>query len=667
MREFLNQILLGDCVAKMQQLPDGSIVLTVTSPPYDKIRKYGGHPFDFEAIAKELWRITAQGGVVVWVVQDQVVNGSFTGTKYKQALHFMGLGFTLLNDLTLTTVNTRFCQTIRYAHSSHTAFVLSKGRPRAVNLLRDKRNISAGKFKKDWTARSEDGKLRRGRYGKHIPPFGLRSDVWTYQVGGIHTTKDEISHPDPMAEKMAEDLILSFSRPGDVVFDPMCGSGTTCKAALLNHRSYLGMEIHEPYWKEAVDRLANAQEEYKRRLDEDLNPKIIVPSIVLPHRNGDVFQVPSIITSNRATATIKHGDVLKVLKDLDDNSFDGAFGDPPYGLKFMGKKWDNAIPPAEAWKELLRVCKPGATLLAFGHARTHHRLATNIECAGWNIMDTMFWLYDTVRHKGRDFSKDIDRIHGAQRAKVCYPARNVGTFSGNSDSRPWVERSQLNGFHEADGPIPVTPQAKRWLGYSTALMPTYDAIVVAQKPREGSYAENALKWNVAGLNIGACCSLDGKIPANILLDEHAAVLLDKQRSISNHGSFRKQTAYDSRFIFCRKVSDHERNAGLEGLPLRQSDHRLKSIMGYFTEKGSRAQENHHFAVKPLALCRHLATLILPPERDTPRKLIVPYAGTGSEMIGSAQVGWEEVLGIELDSEYIEIAKGRIAHWVGGAE
>jgi len=312
--KFINKILHRDCVACMKELSDGSIPLTVTSPPYDNIRKYGGHPFDFEAIAKELWRITTQGGVVVWVVADQVnAKGSLTGTKHKQALRFMGLGFTLRNELTLTTVSTRLPQKTRYAQSSHTGFVLSKGHPRVVNLLRDKPNKSAGQFKKDWAARSEDGTMRRGHYGKHIPSFGLRSDVWTYQVGGGHTTRDEISHPDPMAEKMAEDLILSFSRPGDVVFDPMAGSGTSLKMALLNHRSYLGMEVHKPYWKEAVERLAEVEEQYKKRLDDELNPKIVVPnrngdlkmpSIVLPHGNGDAPKMPSAVGLKRNFASL---------------------------------------------------------------------------------------------------------------------------------------------------------------------------------------------------------------------------------------------------------------------------------------------------------------------------------------------------------------------------
>lgn len=275
--KFVNTILHCDCLDGMRQLPDNSIPLAVTSSPYDAIRTYGGHAFAFEPVAKELWRITAPGGVVVWVIADQVIKGSLTGTKHRQVLHFLDLGFRLHNEITLTTVNTPLPQKIRYAQNSQTAYVLAKGRPHAVNLLRDKPNKSAGVFKREWVARSKDGTMRKGYYGKCIAPYSLRGDVWTYLVGNNHTTKDKLSHPSPMAEQMAEDLIISFSRPGELVFDPMAGSGTTCKMALLNHRSYLGMEIHEPYWREAVERLSKYQEEYRRRLDRELSRAIVAP------------------------------------------------------------------------------------------------------------------------------------------------------------------------------------------------------------------------------------------------------------------------------------------------------------------------------------------------------------------------------------------------------
>ena len=266
--KFVNQVLHCDCVSGMQRLPDCCIPLTVTSPPYDDFREYGGHKFRFESVARELYRVTAPGGVVVWVVQDQVVNGSFTGTMHRQAVFFQELGFGIHNELTLVALNSRIPQRVRYTPTSHTAFVLGKGRPRSVNLLRDKPNKQAGTYKPTWSRRTRDGNRETGKYGKEVACFGLRSDVWVYLVGNNVTTKDGTKHPALMPEEMAEDLIVSWSRPGDLVFDPMSGGGTTCKMALLNHRRYLGMEIHEPYVQVARARLASARAEQRRRLDD---------------------------------------------------------------------------------------------------------------------------------------------------------------------------------------------------------------------------------------------------------------------------------------------------------------------------------------------------------------------------------------------------------------
>ena len=159
---------------------------------------------------------------------------------------------------------------MRYTPTSHTAFVLGKGRPRSVNLLRDKPNKQAGTYKPTWSRRTREGNRETGKFGKEVAPFGVRSDVWVYLIGNNVTTKDKVNHPALMPEEMAEDLIVSWSRPGDLVFDPMCGAGTTCKMALLNHRHYLGMEIHEPYIHEATARLASVRAEQKRRLDDRL-------------------------------------------------------------------------------------------------------------------------------------------------------------------------------------------------------------------------------------------------------------------------------------------------------------------------------------------------------------------------------------------------------------
>ena len=694
--KFVNQILHGDCVQIMGQLPDASIFLTVTSPPYDEMRIYGGHAFDFEAVAQELWRITAVGGVVVWVVQDQVKDGSFTGTKYRQLLYFMGLGFRLHNDLTLEVENAHLPHKVRYVPNSHTAFVLSKGRPRTVRLLRDKRNKTAGVTIPMSHARKKDGTTRTSQNGKPVAQFRHRSDVWNY-VGGP-ATRDKLTHPAMMSERMAEDLILSFSRPGDLVFDPFSGSGTTLKMALLNHRKYCGCEINGPYWAEAVARLQKCEEEYAKRLDEELGLKVVVPPSVELHRKP--IKVPTIIVPSKAAVSIKNADVLNALKEMDTAIVDAVMCDPPYALTtiakrfgkqgstppknggidhrivkgFLGKEWDGALPSVEVWAELLRVAKPGATLLAFGHPRTHHRLMAAIEDAGWEIRDCLSWLYGSGFPKSHDFSRAIDK----------------------------------------------QSEAAKWLGYGTALKPAWEPVVLAMKAIERSYAANAVEWGVAGLNIDPCRiaakdktkfpvgyasgwygnadrtddpSPNGRFPANVILDEEAGRLLDLQGPISKGGKRRKsggrhsrhkgdllygggigggpQNAPDtygdaggiSRFFYCPKASKVERNAGLDGLPIKRPDERQEAAMGIWDKKGIQPQENHHPCVKPLDLCRYLATLILPPERETPRKIIVPYAGSGSEMIGAVQAGWDEIVGIEIDPEHVAIARRRIVHWM----
>ena len=165
---------------------------------------------------------------------------------------------------------------------------------------------------------------------------------------------------------------------------------------------------------------------------------------------------------------------------------------------------------------------------------------------------------------------------------------------------------------------------------------------------------------VQGTPIKHTAPLDVSLPTSSWTKRRGR-LLDAQSPISKGNEFRRI----SRFYYCLKASKKERNAGLKGLPLKRPDHRHEGKMGMWDRKGIQPQQNHHPAVKPLDLCRYLANLILPPERDTPRKLLIPYAGSGSEAIGEMMVGWGEVLGIELDPEYVEIAQRRIAHWRKG--
>ena len=275
-----NRIHLGDCVDGMRTLPDACIPLTVTSPPYDNLRRYGDHPFDFEAVARELWRVTAPGGVVAWVVQDEIVNGSETGTSCRQQLFFQDLGFRVHNRIVMVNPGCRWPGKTRYGGPLELALVLSKDAPRTARLLRDTPNKNAGRLKtfvrRNWEGRTE----QTGPKAYPVGTWGVRGNVWVYPRGYNLSSKDrrDFAHPALMPEAMAEDLIVSFSKPGDVVFDPFAGAGTTAKMAFLNHRRYLGHEVHEPYFRRALERLAEARAEYRRVLDAAIAGVPIPPS-----------------------------------------------------------------------------------------------------------------------------------------------------------------------------------------------------------------------------------------------------------------------------------------------------------------------------------------------------------------------------------------------------
>jgi site-specific DNA-methyltransferase (adenine-specific) len=271
----VNDIICCDCVEGMGLLPDECIPMTLTSPPYDRMRDYGGHRWDastFKAIAGELYRITLQGGVVVWVVADQIVNGGESGTSARQRLYFQRIGFRVHQTIILTRRGTR-CPggAVRYLNPPEYAFVLAKGKPRTINLLRDRPNRHAGR-RTSYSVRGPDGRLRLDRRNAIVPAMGVRTSVWEYVANGATAARDDLAsrHPAIMPEALAEDMIRSWSRPFDVVFDPMAGAGTTLKMAVLNSRRYLGMEIHEPYCDVARRRVGEARQEHRRRLDEFL-------------------------------------------------------------------------------------------------------------------------------------------------------------------------------------------------------------------------------------------------------------------------------------------------------------------------------------------------------------------------------------------------------------
>ena len=201
---------------------------------------------------------------------------------------------------------------------------------------------------------------------------------------------------------------------------------------------------------------------------------------------------------------IIQGDVLEVLADEPDDSYDGCFCDPPYGYTFMGKKWDHAVPGPDYWAEVLRVLKPGAMLLVFGGTRTWHRLACAIEDAGFELRDTLMWLHGQGFPKSHDISKAIDKAAGAEREVVGY---SRGVVVEDNKGYGGIARGGVGIVQKAcDVPVtaPATPAAKVWEGYGTGLKPSFEPVLLAMKPLDGTFAANALKWGVAGINVDGC-------------------------------------------------------------------------------------------------------------------------------------------------------------------
>ena len=245
----MNKIIQGDCLEVMKTLENNSIDLTVTSPPYDNLRTYNGYTFDFEGIAKELYRVTKQGGVVVWVVGDATIKGSETGTSFKQALYFKEIGFNLHDTMIYKKDGVTFPDKTRYYQCFEYMFIFTKGKIKTFNPICDREN----KYKGEYSGkgyRQRNGEVKVGKR-KIVKDFGFRFNVWDISSGYMKTTKDKIAyeHPAQFPEKLAEDHILSWSNEGDIVLDPFAGSGTTLKMAKKNNRNYIGIEISAEYIK----------------------------------------------------------------------------------------------------------------------------------------------------------------------------------------------------------------------------------------------------------------------------------------------------------------------------------------------------------------------------------------------------------------------------------
>ena len=253
----INKIYCTDNVLGMKQLDNNCIDLVVTSPPYENLRIYNGFTWDFNNLAKELYRVMKPGGVIVWVVGDIVKNGSESGESFKEALYFKDIGFNLHDTMIYEKAGSPYPSSNRYVQIFEYMFVFSKGKPKTSNLIKDKPNRWAGQTTfGNSSNRQKDGNIIST--GKRlIAEFGTRTNIWRYANGFGFGQSDKIAykHPATFPEQLAKDHIISWSNEGDLVLDPFLGSGTTCKIAKEMNRNYIGFEISQEYIDIAKERL----------------------------------------------------------------------------------------------------------------------------------------------------------------------------------------------------------------------------------------------------------------------------------------------------------------------------------------------------------------------------------------------------------------------------
>ena len=248
-----NKIYNENCLDTMSKMPDGFIDLTVTSPPYDNLRDYKGYSFPFEDIAKELFRVTKEGGAVVWVVGDATINGSESGTSFRQALYFMDCGFRLHDTMVYAKENPIPLTHNRYEQSFEYMFVFSKGKPKSFNPLKEKCVTSGSYNHRRNTGRVAEAATRNRDEKTFVKEDKQRINIWYYQVG---QNKDSVDHPAPFPEKLVADHIFSWSKEGDLIYDCFSGSGTTAKMAHLQKRKWIGSEISKEYCELSEKRIA---------------------------------------------------------------------------------------------------------------------------------------------------------------------------------------------------------------------------------------------------------------------------------------------------------------------------------------------------------------------------------------------------------------------------
>jgi site-specific DNA-methyltransferase (adenine-specific) len=410
---------------------------------------------------------------------------------------------------------------------------------------------------------------------------------------------------------------------------------------------------------------------------------------------------------------ILEGNCLDEMKKLPADSVDSIVTDPPYGLAFMGKKWDYDVPSVAIWREALRVLKPGGYLLSFAGSRTYHRMAINIEDAGFELRDQIMWIYGSGFPKSHKIGRAIDKESGYKGELLGSEQVDVGMQGGSMHSG----RKSVLAEREVRK---LSPEAQQWEGWGTALKPAHEPIVVARKPFIGTVAHNILKHGTGGLNIDECRVgtekldtsknrrkqssqkktvfksgfdnkpggeiVEGRFPSNVIHDGSDEVLEGFPHTKSGDGKphhVTRESQSDSmsgknysgrtlktfgdegsaaRFFYCAKTSQSERHAGceeLEGQEMGRNQSSLeggKMLTGSGNERSNR-KKNFHPTVKPISLMEYLCRLVTQPEGT----VLDPFMGSGTTGIAASRLGFK-FIGIEMTPEYIEIAATRIAHW-----
>ena len=257
----LNKIRNENCLDTMKLMPNNFVDLTVTSPPYDDLRTYNGYSFDFESIAKELFRVTKEGGVVVWVVGDATKKGTESLTSFRQALFFKECGFSV-ETMIFETSTYMPIRANRYDNNFQYMFVFSKGKPKTFNPImvkKSEKSLQRGKSGRDVSFREIDGK-RQNKKPQKITTHKQKTNIWRFLTGFCSSSDNVASkHPAIFPEQLANDHIISWSNENDIVYDPFMGSGTTAKMAKINNRNYIGSEISKEYCDIIAERLARVE------------------------------------------------------------------------------------------------------------------------------------------------------------------------------------------------------------------------------------------------------------------------------------------------------------------------------------------------------------------------------------------------------------------------